>query len=589
MSCNVRRSGATRRGDLARAIGILLLGVLSVVGLTPSAASAHAIILDVSPADGTLVAVSPPQLVVRFSEPIKSDFIEVKFLSPGDTTALSGSGDPNDSHVLVVPLPPLPDGLHQIGFTVRDREDLHEVRGRTSFAIGDAALATPSPPANPTAQPLETIARWMFALGLALLVGVTVRTALARGARTEPEAHRLSTTGWAGVAFVAAGRLGILAARAIDLNAGFLDGLSAVVGTADMIRLPLTAVALLCTAPTMLCGRFPTLDATLRDGHPTTFRTLLAWVGIVWLAFIASWGDHAALLGAVEPAVALAKAAHLIGLGLWVGTLVVTLIAVRGSGRTTHALARVSHIAILGAIVTVSAGLLLASRMIVSITGLFATHFGQLLVVKVSIAGAAVLIALANRRRRSGPAVLEGILLCFGTVLLGAAMATAGPATDHAYLVAPTPPVKTVTVESGDIIVRVHAIPAIPGPNDLDIVVLQTRRPVPAPLGPTRVDVVTTKGPRSWTMQPDDRGAFVVSGVDLPEGSNDITFTVTRPGIADTVLHADITTTAPRYYHPVIVSSARLAWWWRAAAVLVALSAIPLVLRWRRRRGQTPT
>ncbi|MFM2077266.1 MAG: hypothetical protein RJA49_1156 [Actinomycetota bacterium] len=572
----------TRRLTAARAFALGLVVVLALA-LSPSTARAHALILDISPADGTLVAASPPQLVVKFSEPIASSFIEVTFLSPTDTAPLHGSVDPTDARVLVVPLPRLPDGLHRIGFVVRDREDLHEVRGRTSFAIGDTAVATPSPPPNPGGQPFETGARWAFVTGLALLIGVVVRTALGSGKPGEPEGERLVRVGWAGATLVVVGRVGVLTARAVDLHAGVLDGLSAVARTGDMIRLPLAAVALLCIVPTMWRDAMPALDATVRDGHRLTFRRLLAWVGIVWLALIASWGDHAALLGAVEPAVALAKAAHLVGIGLWVGVLVVTLMVSRGTGATMRELHRVRRVAMVGAAVTVSAGLLLASRMIVSVTGLFATHFGQLLVVKIGVAAVAVAVALVNRLRRRGPAVFEAVLLCCGTVLLGAAMATAGPATGSAYLAAPTPPVKSVAAEVDDIIVRVHAIPAVPGANDLEMVVLQTRRPVPAPLGPTTVAVVTTHGPRTWTVDTDGRGAAVITGVDLPEGSNAITFTVTRPGLADTVLHATIVTTAPRYHHPVIVSAARLTWWWRGLALAVGLATIVLVSGRRRR------
>jgi putative copper export protein len=525
-------------------------------------------------------------LTVRFSEPIKSDFIDVRFLSDGDTAPLVGALDPTDDRVLVVPLPPLGDGVHQISFAVRDREDLHEVRGRTSFAIGDTAQATPSPPPNAGPQPPETAARWCFAIGLALLVGVTVRA----GRQSSDERdRRRRLLGWTALALVLAGRVGILLARALDLGVGLMDGLSAVVGTTDMVRLPLTLVAAACVVPTLRTEWLPVLDATVSDRSGRTFRNVVAWVGIVWLAVLASWGDHAALKGAVEPATALAKTAHFLGLGLWVGVLAVTLVCAWGSGRTMAELVSVSRVAVAGAVVAVSSGLLLAGRMIVSLTGLFSTHFGQLLVVKLSIAAVAVLLGLTHRRWRVlGVAAIEAVLLCCGTVLLGAAMATAGPATDSAYLPAPPVPVKSVVAEVDDVLVRMHAIPAIPGPNALDLVVLQTRRPIRAPLGPMEVRVVTTKGPRTWTVQPDGRGAAVVEGVDLAEGATDVEFTVTRDGIPDTVLHAQVVTAQPRYVHPEVVSSRAIEIWCRIAALLVGLLLIPVAVLpwWRSRRSK---
>ena len=98
--------------------------------------------------------------------------------------------------------------------------------------------------------------------------------------------------------------------------------------------------------------------------------------------------------------VALAKATHLLGLGVWIGVLVVTLVVNAGSGRTSAALGSWSRVAITGAVVTVASGFVLAGRMVVSITGLFATAFGQLLALKLLGIAVAVVAGLAHRRFR---------------------------------------------------------------------------------------------------------------------------------------------------------------------------------------------
>ncbi len=573
---------------VARRTSRVLLAVLAIAAMLPaSSVSAHATILESSPADGTLLTEAPDTLTVRFSEPIRSDFIDVRFLSTSlDTAPLMGSLDPNDPSVLIVPLPPMGDGLHQIAFQVRDREDLHEVRGRTSFAVGKNAVAIPSAPSNPAAQPFETTARWMFAIGLALLVGVVVtRTRHLTDVADEVTNRRLVGLTWLGGATVVLGRLGVLLARALDLGVGLGDGVSAVLKTSDAVRLPITLAALACTLPACLPKLVPSLDATVRDGGKLTIRALLGWVGIVWLAVITAWGDHAALLGAVEPAVALAKTAHFIGLGLWIGLLVVTLVVQRGTGRMSRAFADISDTAMAGAIVAVSSGLLLGSRMVVSLTGMFATVFGQLLSVKVALVAVAVVLGLAHRKgHRPRIAAAEAGVLILGVVVLGAAMATAGPATDDAYRAAPTEiQVKSATAELGDIIVRAQPIPAVPGANDLDLLIVQTRRPVLAPITTVLVTAHTASGAQEWTVVPDERGGAVVSGANLPDGPTTFAFAVSREDVPVENLSLTVSTRTPRYFHPEIVSSARLVWVLRIGAVLAALLLVPLILGHRRR------
>ena len=111
---------------------------IALLAMPSGPALAHAIVEEVSPADGTLLASAPSELRVRFSEPISDRFVEVSFLTSSTAIdeVLVGTLDGSDPRVLVVALPPLADGLYQVGFPVHDGI-LHEVRGRTSFSIGD--------------------------------------------------------------------------------------------------------------------------------------------------------------------------------------------------------------------------------------------------------------------------------------------------------------------------------------------------------------------------------------------------------------------------------------------------------------------
>lgn len=554
---------------VAARVVTVVAGLLVAMPSTP--VGAHAIVEAVSPADGTLLASAPTELRIEFSEPISEEFIQVAPLtsSAAIEEPLIGTLDGADPTVLVIALPPLADGLYQIAFGVRDREDLHEVRGRTSFAIGDHAMVAPSAPPAPPAQPFETAARWLFATGLAVLVGVVLtRGRWPNAPVARPE--RLVPVTVVGLAAVVAGRVGVVVARALDLDVGLFDGLAAVARTSDVARLPVILVAAVCVVPLVLPRRFTSLDAPVVTGRSITIRVTLGWMAVAWLAVVASWGDHAALQGEVEPAIAIAKALHLIGLGVWVGVLVVTLAVNAGSGRTTAALSWWSRVAVIGAIGTIASGLVLASRTVVSITGLFATAFGQLLVVKLIGIAAAVVLGLTHRRLGRALPALGELVALVGVVLLGASMSTSGPAIDDAYLPAPAATAPgVVSAEVDDILVRLRAIPAQPGPNDLELAVVQTRRPVLAPVTRVMVTATTPTGQRSWTVSPDARGAAVISDVQLAEGATDVDVALLRPSLPAAQVDLLLDTLAPEYHHPVIVSSRPI----RTPLLMLALSA----------------
>ena len=315
-------------------------------------------------------------------------------------TDLVAYRDPVDHHLLVVRLPVVNDGLYQVRFEVRDGEDLHEVTGRTSFAVGAVSASPLRPATGAPPSPFESASRWIFAAGLALLAGVlTFRGRWPDIPIGRP--RRLAALAGIGLAAVVAGRLGVASARALDLGIGFRGGLAHVARTAEVRQLPAIALAAACTVPAVAARRFSALDLPVVPGRRTSFRSALGWIGVVWLAVLAGTKDHSALLGSIELEVAGAKALHLIGLAVWIGALVVAL-AVGGSrqGRIA-ALAAVKRPALVGFVVTVGSGLLLAGRLVVSITGLLSTGYGLLLVAKVALIPVA--IACGMMVRRHGP------------------------------------------------------------------------------------------------------------------------------------------------------------------------------------------
>ncbi len=551
-------------------------------------AEAHASIGAIVPADGALLTDVPDELTIGFTEAITEDFIAVRLFateSAGiDATnagltrevELIAERDPIDDHRLVVELPDLSDGLFQVQFEVRDAEDLHEVTGRTSFAVGDVAPPPLRPATGAPPSPLESAARWIFVSGLTLLAGVlTFRGRWPDIPIGRP--RRLAVLAGAGLAAVILGRLGVASARALDLGIGFRAGWAHVGRTGEVRQLPVVALAAACTVPAVAARWLPVLDLPVIPGRRASFRLLLGWIGVAWLAILVGSRDHSALLGTIEWEVAAAKALHLIGIGVWIGVLVVALVVGGSRQGRTSALAAMKRPALVGFAITVGSGLLLAGRLVVSITGLLSTQYGLLLVAKLLLIPGAIALGMVARRRGSRFAVIEGAVLG-AVVAAGALMATAGPAVDHQYLPAEavTPPA-AVSARADDLLIRLRAVPGRPGPNALEIQVSNTRRPEPAALGRLEIRLAGGTAADVRSVEPDASGLVLIPDVNLPLGDADVSITIVREGLLPSSAVVQTRTEADHFHTPAVVSSRPIRQPLRIAGVLTIGLAVMLI------------
>jgi copper transport protein len=569
------------RRALVVAFGICIAVIVPSSGLV----SAHAIVLDISPADGSALLIAPTEVVVTFSEPILADGLEVDVSDGGaaDVPDATVGLDPADSTRVVVHLAAMGTGTYQVRVTARDEEDLHEVRARTSFAVGEAA-PEPSAPVISGPEPVESGARWMFAAGMALLVGVAaVRMRWPDVPIDRP--RRLRSLVLAGAALVLAGRIGVLLARMLSLGGDRIDAARTVMGTGDAKRIVSVVVALGCVAVGELPTRMTWLDVPVRLRHRLTCRQALTWLGIVNLAVLAAWGGHSALDGSTSWLTLLAKTGHLIGLGLWVGVLAVVVVMSAGGRNRRVALSAMSVVAVSGAVLTVVSGLVLASELVVSLTAWTSTAYGVMLAVKVGVMAVAIGVGLVVRqtRRRAWPAVELGLLTV--VVVLGTAMATATPAVDPGFTdTASAVAVAQPAVSTDDLLVQLRAIPAHPGTNTLELRIAETRRPSPAPI--TSVDLRIGDG---WSSNVATEGGLVfVDGVDLAAGESSVDVIIHRAGRPDSVAVVGVATDVPAWVHPPRISSQPI----RTPLLLLAaaIALIALIARTHRsgRRGAHP-
>ena len=570
------------RGAMAARVAALAVVAFAALG---SVASAHAVVDDIVPADGSATAEAPEQVVVDFSEPIVEEFIEVEIVASGSETVGEPSFalDPADASRLVVTLPELESATFQVRIAARDAADLHEVVARTTFSVGGEA-PQPSPPVLSKPIPVESVARWMFVTGLAAVLGVFVFRSrwpdvpIARTNLVEP-------TVISGIGLILLGRIGVIVSRAVDLHVGFGDSLTALSATADVRRLPFVVLALACIVPTALRRGPIWFDLPLRDGRDVTVRQTLGWCGAAWLVALVAWGDHSALTGSVEVTTAVAKALHLWGVALWSGVLGVAVVLNAGRGTLRASLIAVSRTAVVAAILTVASGLLLVGRLVVSITALLTSPYGLLLTTKVVVLVAAVALGL-RLRSSAAPArraIPEWVALAVVAVL-GSAMATAGPAVEESFVDRDDESVSSeVSVRADDLLVQLQAVPGVPGSNSVQVRVNDTRRP-----GPGEIVRVTVSGADGVShVAPVVDGNAFVDDIVLQAGSNPLTVIVERDGLGNASATASVETQVPLYRFPTRVSSAPISTAARTLGLLlVASAAVALVVSRRRRSGE---
>jgi methionine-rich copper-binding protein CopC len=110
----------------------------------PAAAFAHAHLESAQPANGAVVAASPAQVILKFSEPVA--LLELTLAKDGKGRAQKLEPLPPDAATgLSVPLPKLADGAYTVRYKVVS-DDTHEAKGTLRFTVGAGAKAAAGKP-----------------------------------------------------------------------------------------------------------------------------------------------------------------------------------------------------------------------------------------------------------------------------------------------------------------------------------------------------------------------------------------------------------------------------------------------------------
>jgi copper resistance protein C len=141
----------TPRADTRRRQILLWLSaawvLLTLLWCVP--ALAHANLVGSSPSVGSKLSASPPQVRLRFSEPVDAEFspLEVRDEDGERVDEDDARIDPEDARVVVANLEELPKGSYLVEWRVTSL-DGHVVEGRYEFAVAEGGEGKP-PGDNP--------------------------------------------------------------------------------------------------------------------------------------------------------------------------------------------------------------------------------------------------------------------------------------------------------------------------------------------------------------------------------------------------------------------------------------------------------
>lgn len=401
----------------------VLLAALSLL-VTAPAASAHAVLVSSSPADGAVLARAPDRVTATFDEPVGVSADSLRVFAPnGDRVDTSGTTHGSRPQEISVALRPgLGRGTYTVSWHVVSA-DSHPVQGAFTFSVGAPSSTAVTPgtlgrPGNALVAIAFGVVRWLAFCCFALLIGAVafVIWCWPAGA-TRPAVLRLTMGAWGGLAFCALAAVLLQGVYGAGQGVGHVfwpDVLDATLhsryGRAIGVRLLLVVAALFVFSITL--GGLPA------EGRRPRAAAGAAW-GILTVALAATWAvaDHAGT-GAQLPLAVPADIIHLSAMAIWLGGLAMLITIVlrrprppgptssrraaraRGQAATAEAaqaVTRFSPIALSCVSAIVVTGTYQAWRNVGSLGALTGTTYGRLLLAK--IAGMGVLIALGYLAR----------------------------------------------------------------------------------------------------------------------------------------------------------------------------------------------
>lgn len=451
----------TRVGALVGVV-IVLFGVL--LGASP--ASAHAELLSSFPANQELLAESPTEIALQFTEAVDPIEPGIRLLdSDGDEVAIGVVDQAAGSDRMRAPLPStLSDGTYVVAWQAVSA-DSHRIRGSFTFSVGVPSALTPGVvdglfdggSDTSTDDLLLGIGRFVSYAGVGLLVGGLVLAVALTPALIG--SRRVGVLLVVAAELAVVGTLWMIASQANLIGGSFVSwGAVADTQSGQWWIARLVVIVLFCVLIPLR------RRLVVRGGIVVVGALGLGVLGVVAAGGHAISGD-AIVLGFASTLV------HLAAMSIWFGGLAVVLF-VPPRDEFWVTVTRFSPWA-LGSIVALAAsGAANAWRQLGSLDGLTDSSYGRWLVIKLVLVALVVGVAAFSRRivhtrgddtgdlvRRSVGVEIAGIVLILGAT---AGLVNSPPPVD-------VPEIVSVSAVVGERVAQVELEPAVTGGTELHV------------------------------------------------------------------------------------------------------------------------
>jgi copper transport protein len=385
--------------------------------------SAHALLLRSNPIPNAVLATSPAQVELFFSEPVAQGLSSLIVFDQHGLIADQQDMrvDPSDPTRMTVSLPALETGVYTVSWKAVSAADGHQTEGSFTFSIGIGAApsAPPLQPSSSSSLPASALfAKWLLLASLALAGGqvpylwLVWKPALKQDAAELPETV-LYPSVWDRLVWLGLG--GILIATILGLlsEAGQAAGAELALPWAPAMRALLSSTHL--GLIWLLRLALALLAIWFRLGRPAAWKTGLGYATALALMLSVSLMSHAAteaqpLLPVIDDWV------HIIGMTVWLGGLAYLLSGLQAlvplearlrTRLTSLSMGRFSNMALVSVGAIGVTGLFSASLRVGTLQALLTSVYGHALLFKqIFVAGLLVLagvnlLILAPRLKRS--------------------------------------------------------------------------------------------------------------------------------------------------------------------------------------------
>lgn len=417
----------------------LLLAAALACALLPAPAAAHTRVERSSPADGDTARAPVTELRLRFTRPVESELTTLTLFRDSAQVAAGASkvGDEGRDFVLTLPAA-LPAGSYVARWKTVGG-DGHVLEGAWRFVVvaadpvvakADSAAgvagqvqAPPAPTTDGTdealeeevgqaGRPLAVAVRWAWFVSLLGMIGAVafrygVLSRLDRDPALQPVAARAEAAVWFVALGAAALSVAALFAR-LWMQVSALGGGGAWDGDRLQVLLRDTGWGLAWVLQAIATLAFVIGLFIVRAPHGRSVGWMGAAAGAVLLSAVPALSGHAASVGKLNGLAILSDTVHVLGAGVWLGTLA-TILAVgipaallSGAGAGGHVAAMVrafSPMALAGAGAVGVTGVINVLFQLDVVSDVWTTGYGRTLLIKLALLAGVAALGFYNWRR----------------------------------------------------------------------------------------------------------------------------------------------------------------------------------------------